>query len=198
MIRATFRVLAGFIVCCLVAGLVTVAFVITPAELAAMSGPALTERLQAFGMLALLAATHSAIFAAPFALIAAVIGEWQSIRSPMYYAVAGVVIALGGFAAQYSSETGTAASIANNYALKAFLTAGFFAGLSYWIVAGRAAGDDDEVAEPTVRPKVDVKSNAGVPGVAKGGATSPPAAAKSGSAAKPDAAPATAANGKPA
>lgn len=173
MIRATFRVLAGFIVSCLVAGLVTVAFVITPAEFAALSGPALMDRLSTFGMLALLAATHSAIFAAPFALIAAVIGEWQSIRNPMYYAVAGVLIALGGFAAQYSSETGAAASIANNYALKAFLTAGFFAGLSYWIVAGRAAGDDEEdVAQPTARPKAEIKPTASVPGVAKVGPAS--------------------------
>ena len=171
MIRATFRVLAGFIVSCLVAGLVTVAFVITPAELAAMSGPAQLDRLSAFGTLALLAATHSAIFAAPFALIAAVIGEWQSIRSPMYYAVAGALIALAGFAAQYSSETGAAASIANNYALKAFLTAGFFAGLSYWILAGRAAGDDEDLTEPTARPKADMKSNASVPVVSKGAAS---------------------------
>ncbi|MEQ1712734.1 MAG: hypothetical protein ABL908_15220 [Hyphomicrobium sp.] len=171
MIRATFRVLAGFIVSCLVAGLVTVAFVITPAELAAMSGPAQLDRLSAFGMLALLAATHSAIFAAPFALIAAVIGEWQSIRSPMFYALAGVLIALAGFAAQYSSETGAAASIANNYALKAFLTAGFFAGLSYWIAAGRSAGYDEDLAEPTAQPKVELKSGATLPDVSKGTAS---------------------------
>ena len=141
MIRALFRVLAGLLFASLVAGLVTVAFVITPAELAT-SGPEFSARLASFGMLALLAATHSAIFAAPFGLIAAVIGEWQSLRSPMYYVTVGVLIAMAGFAAQYSSETGAAATIANNYAFKAFLTAGFCGGLGYWMLSGRSAGDD--------------------------------------------------------
>ena len=152
MIRAAFRMVSGFVVAALIAGLVTVAFVITPAELAALSGPVLSERLGAFGMLTLLAATHSAIFAAPFGLLAAIVGEWQSIRNPIYYATAGILIALGGFAAQYSSETSTAASIANDYALKAFLTAGFFGGLSFWMVSGRAAGDDEDQLGTSKQP----------------------------------------------
>lgn len=172
MIRAAFRIIVGFVMAALMAGLVSVAFVITPAELAKLSGAALNDRLSTFGILTLLAATHSAIFAAPFALIAAVVGEWQSIRNPIYYAVAGVVIALAGFAAQYSSETGTTASIANNYALKAFLSAGFFAGFSYWMVAGRSAGDDEgEAPLITGRPKTEVKPSASVPGISKSSAT---------------------------
>lgn len=172
MFRAMFRILAGFVVSCLVAGLATVAFVITPAELASLAGTALSDRLTSFGTLALLAVTHSAIFAAPFALIAAVIGEWQSIRNPMYYATAGVAIALAGFAAQYSSETGAAASIANNYALKAFLTSGFFSGLAYWLVAGRGAGGgaaDNDDKDVSARRKVEAMPPAtgSVPNVIK-------------------------------
>lgn len=148
MIRALFRVLVGLVFASLVAGLVTVAFVITPAELAA-AGNALEARLDSFWMLTLLTATHSFIFAAPFGLIAAVIGEWQSLRSPMYYVSIGVLIAMAGFAAQFSSETGAAASIANNYAFKAFLTAGFFGGLAYWMLAGRSAGGEEADEVPT-------------------------------------------------
>lgn len=162
----------------LVAGLATIVFVITPVELAGLSGSRLNDRLGEFGMLALLAATHSAIFAAPFALLAAIVGEWQSIRNPIYYAATGILIALGGFAAQYSSEAGAAASIANNYALKAFLTAGFFGGVSYWMFAGRAAGDDEEMPVTTGRPATGNKP-----------ASSPPAAAKSATTAVPTTAP---------
>ncbi len=163
MISTLFRVLAGFVMACLVVGLTKVAFVITPAELSKLSGQALSDRLGAFGMLSLLAATHSAIFAAPFALIAMVIGEWQSIRNPMYFATAGVAIALAGFLAQYSSETGAAGSIANNYAFKAFLTAGFAGGLAYWMLAGRAAGDAETEIEPVTKPKVSVHPTTSVP-----------------------------------
>ncbi len=163
MISTLFRVLAGFAMACLVVGLTKVAFVITPAELSKLSGQALSDRLGTFGVLSLLAATHSAIFAAPFALIAMVIGEWQSIRNPMYFATAGVAIALAGFFAQYSSETGAAGSIANNYALKAFLTAGFAGGLAYWMVAGRAAGDVEAEVEPVTTPKVSVRPTTSVP-----------------------------------
>jgi hypothetical protein len=144
MFRAMIRILFGFILACLAVGASTVAFVITPAEIFAASGDAQSERLSTFGLLTLLAATHSAIFAAPFALIAVVIGEWQSIRSPIYYIAAGILISLAGFAAQYASETGAAASIANAYAFKAYLTSGFVGGLIYWLFAGRSAGSDPE------------------------------------------------------
>lgn len=185
MIRAAFRMIAGFVVAALVAGFVTVAFVITPAELAALSGPTLSDRLGAFGTLTLLAATHSAIFAAPFALLAAIVGEWQSIRNPIYYAAAGILIALGGFAAQYSSETGAAASIANNYALKAFLTAGFFGGLSYWMASGRSAGDDEEAPVTTGRPAASTNPAASPPAASKIATTAvPPTAPPAGSSPK--------------
>ncbi len=140
MLSALLRIIFGFIVACLVAGAATVAFVITPADIATLPADLRPERLGDAGVLSLLAATHSAIFAFPFALIAIAIAEWQSIRSWIYYVVVGIAIALGGFGAEYLSEVGVQPSIVNDYAARAFLTVGFFAGLAYWLVAGRVAG----------------------------------------------------------
>ena len=74
------RVLFGFIVACLVAGAVTVAFVVTPADIAGLPAEAQAEQLANAGVLSLLAATHSAIFAFPFAMIAIGIAEMSAIR----------------------------------------------------------------------------------------------------------------------
>jgi len=140
MLSMLIRVLCGFIVACLIAGAVTVAFVVTPADIAALPADARPERLGSAGVLSLLAATHSAIFAFPFALILVAFAEWRAIRSWLYYVLAGIAIALGGFAAVYLNEVGGQPSIINDYALRTFLTVGFFGGLAYWLVAGRKAG----------------------------------------------------------
>lgn len=129
------RVLFGFVAACLVAGLVTVLFVIPPTE--AMAAP---EKLSRIGGLALYAATLAAMFSAPFALIAAAIGEWQGLRSAAYYGLVGIGISLAGFMAQYAGESAGQATIINPYAAAAFIVAGLFAGLAYWLFAGRYAG----------------------------------------------------------
>jgi hypothetical protein len=118
----------------------TVAFVVTPADIATLPADARPERLGNAGVLSLLAATHSAIFAFPFALLAIAIGEWRRVRSWIYYVIVGIAIALGGFGAEYLNEVGGQPSIVNDYALRAFLTVGLLSGLAYWIVAGRHAG----------------------------------------------------------
>jgi hypothetical protein len=79
------------------------------------------------------------VFSAPFALIAVALGEWQGIRSWLYYVLAGIGIAGAGFFAQYTGEP-DGATIVNDYALRAFLVTGVVAGLVYWAVAGRRAG----------------------------------------------------------
>ncbi len=140
MIRMLLRIMAGIVLACLAAGLVLVLFVITPAQLAASPGSAALERVGQALVLALLAATHATIFAGAFALIAAAIGEWFSIRALPYYLLTGSAIALLGFLAQFSSEVGGQPTIFNNYALQAYLTAGFFGGLGYWLLAGQHAG----------------------------------------------------------
>lgn len=154
MIGRILRVLFGFIFACLAAGATIVLFVYTPVDLASDAG----DRVQEAGLLTLYAATHAALFAAPFALIGAAIGEWRAISSWTYYALVGVLIAVIGFLVQYWSEGGTdPASILNSYALSAFLVTGLVAGLVYWLASGRYAGPSDDrrapVSEPSPTPR---------------------------------------------
>jgi hypothetical protein len=134
MFRAILRVLFGFAIACLTAGLMLVLFVITPADLATES-----DRAQGAAVLALMAATQAAVFSAPFVFLATALGEWQAIRNWVYYALAGIAVAMTGFLVQYSGEPG-GQTIMNDYAFKAFLTTGFAAGFVYWAIAGRNAG----------------------------------------------------------
>jgi hypothetical protein len=144
MFRSIVRVLFGFIMACLAAGATKVLFALTPGEVFGGDADALGNA----SYLTLLTATHSAVFAAPFALIAAAIGEWQGIRTWPFYALAGLAITLFGFIAQYSSEGPAQPTIVNNYAFTAFLTAGFIAGFVYWLFAGRDAGDPVPAVAP--------------------------------------------------
>ena len=91
------------------------------------------------GLLALVAATHSAVFAAPFALIGAGFGEWQRIGGWLYYALVAIAIAGVGFLAQFWTEAGGEPTIVNSYAVTAFIVTGFVAGIVYWLFAGRFA-----------------------------------------------------------
>src|SRR5262245_56662633 len=104
MLGRILPVLFGFVLACLAAGLTLVLFVYTPSELAGLSVSAAPTRLSEVGLLALAAATHAGVFAGPFALLAALIGEWRAIRSLAYYALFAVGIAALGFFAQYRSE----------------------------------------------------------------------------------------------
>jgi len=140
MIGGLFRVLFGFTVASLVAGVATVAFVITPLDIATLPAELRPDRLSSAGTLSLLAATHTAIFSFPFALIALIVAEWRCIRSWVYYAIVGILIALAGFGAEYLNEVGGQPSIVNAYAIRAFLAVGFLGGIAYWLAAGRRAG----------------------------------------------------------
>ncbi|MBS0234387.1 MAG: hypothetical protein JSR99_12990 [Proteobacteria bacterium] len=132
------RVMFGWALASLAAGLITVLFV----DIDVLSGRTddLPKTVGETIDLALLAATHIAIFSAIFVLIAAAIGEWFSLRMLSFYLLAGVIIGLLGFTAQYMSEVAGQPTIFNNYAVKAFLTAGLFGGFVYWLAAGQFAG----------------------------------------------------------
>lgn len=189
MIGALVRVVVGFALASVVAGLVLVLFAAPPAELASERSPGLATIID----WTLKAGTQTAIFAAPFALIAAAIGEWQGLRGPIFYALAGLLIAATGFLAQQSSETAGQLTVLNSYAIKAFLSAGVCGGVVYWLIAGRVAGDEDNRRDPGfVRPMP--KSPMLVPAAseAKGGtagatATALAAEATQAAAAEPDA-----------
>ncbi|MCH9764767.1 MAG: hypothetical protein K0U34_02060 [Alphaproteobacteria bacterium] len=139
MLASVARILFGLIVACLVAGLVQTAFVVTPADLAGLSADALPSGLANAGLLSLFAATHSAIFVAPFGIIAAALAEWQQVRQLLYYALVGIAIAMAGLFALHLSEVG-GLSILNPYAMVAYFMTGLAAGSAYWLVAGRFAG----------------------------------------------------------
>ena len=136
MIRATLRFLVGFVLACLVAAAVKVGFVVTPGEL--LSGD--ERQWWSAGQLVLLVATQNAVFAGPFAVLAAIISEWQGTRGWAFFVLVGVVIAAAGFAVLYSGESAGQPTIVNSYALGAYLCAGIAGGLVYWLFAGRHAG----------------------------------------------------------
>lgn len=156
MIGSLFRVLFAFAVACLVAGLVQVLFVSPPSELIKLDSDVMLEKLAGLGWLTLLVATQSAFFAAPFALVAVAIAEWQGLRSWIFYALAGLAIAVAGFMVLHMGE-GPARTLVHDYALRAFLTTGVLAGFAYWLAGGRGAGgpafDTDESGEPAYRMK---------------------------------------------
>jgi len=147
MITGMLRVLVGFALACLAAGLTMVLFVYTPLELAR---EATSERMSQAGLLALAAATHTAMFAAPFALIGAGFAEWQRISGWLYYALVGIAIAAVGFAAQSWTESGGEGegSILNGYAVAAFIITGLVGALVYWLCAGRWASVHDDGQKP--------------------------------------------------
>ncbi len=129
------RVVAGFLIACLVAGGVTVMFAVTPAELVDASAP----YWEAVGGWMLYTATITAVFALPFAVLAIIWGEWLGIRSIVYYGMVGIVISILGFALIVMGESPSMPSVINFYAMGAFLVTGLAAGIFYWLFAGRFA-----------------------------------------------------------
>jgi len=115
-------------------------FVNTPSEVLNQPVSRLPRTAGETFELALLTATHIAIFAFIFTVIVAGLGELFSLRGLPFYLSGGVAIAFLGFIAQYASEVQGEPTIFNNYALKTFLTTGFFAGFVYWLASGQFAG----------------------------------------------------------
>ena len=129
----------GLIAAGLTAAFVKVLHVITPAELATLSGDALITRLLRLTDLVLLTATHQALFVVPLALIAITVAEVNRWRSWIAYAIIGCAIAAAGFYLQLASEN-EVRTIANTYAVRAYAMEGLVAALAYWLIAGRFAG----------------------------------------------------------
>lgn len=148
MIRAIVRVLFALVIAWLAAGTVSVLFAIGPQQ--ALAGD--PDKLARILELIALAATHSAVFSMPFALLSAAISEWQGIRSLAYHLMVGMAIALAGFAAQYLAEAPDAGSILNSYAAGAFAAAGLAGGFFYWMLAGRRAGAGEESIMAPITP----------------------------------------------
>lgn len=134
--RTLARCIVGYIVACIACAAVQVGFVLPPSELLiADSG-----RLTAAAIWTVLAALHSAVFAAPFALVGLVLAERKGIRRVGYYAGVGTGIAALGLAAQLVYLGLDQPLMVLAHMLAAFLSAGALGGLIYWLVAGRFAG----------------------------------------------------------
>ncbi len=146
MLGTIARVLAGFVLACLVTGgsILVDGHDIRDVTLVSLRSQIAMVTQETVLFDDTIAATLIGMFSAPFVLIASAIGEWQGVRSPSYYVLVGIAIALGGFAAQYAGEAAGQPTIVNNYALKAFLTTGFLGGFAYWLFAGRSAGTGEE------------------------------------------------------
>jgi len=136
MFAALFRMIFGLAIAAVAAASAQVLFAMTPAELM-VAGP---ERWQIVLQWILDTAIVCGAFAAPFVLIFGTFAEATAIRSFAYYVVGGVFVALAALAALLAGETVSAPTLANSYAIAEILTAGFVAGIVYWIFAGRFAG----------------------------------------------------------
>jgi hypothetical protein len=132
MLWPALRIAAGFAAASLAAGAAQTLFVIDPGQIFASA-----EGAAAVGLLITMAATQTATFALPFALIALVLSEVFALKGWLTYVSWGVLIALSGFATVMAGD-GEVLSFGNAYALWAFLISGAVAGWVYWAVAGRA------------------------------------------------------------
>ncbi len=133
------RVLFGFALASLAAAATLVLFVYTPAELASLPSGMGADRTAEAALFALAVTPHVAAFAAIPSLIGILFGEGRSISGWSYYVLTGIAVAVLGFLAQHFSETPGQTTILHNYALAAFLAAGFVGGLTYWLFSGRYA-----------------------------------------------------------
>jgi len=134
------RTIFGYALACLTAAAVVVLFVKTPAQLLALPQAEQLQTLESTGLLILAAATHSAVFALPFALIAILIGILFKSNKALFYSAAGVAISLFGFAALYFSDPARTQALLNSYALTAYALSGLLGGYAYWLFAGRFVG----------------------------------------------------------
>lgn len=144
------RVLFGFVVACLAAAVTLVLFVFTPAELASLPAGMGADRTSEAAYFALAVAPHVAAFSALPALIAVVIGERRGTSSWGVYVLVGIGIAVLGFLTQHFSEAPGQTTILHNYALTAFLTAGFVGGWFYWLLSGRFASRPAGTGAPQI------------------------------------------------
>lgn len=117
-----------------------VLFVLTPAEILGLPPDVRLDRLGKAIELATLAGAQIALFSAPFVFVSVIIGELLGKRSWLYYTLTGMLVSALGLFAQQTTEHIGQPTIANNYALTAFLVSGFVSGLVYWMTAGRLAG----------------------------------------------------------
>lgn len=131
------RLLAAFAAASLAAGLIQAAFVVRFSFSDNIPAAATwIEQAGPLGVFILLVVTQTALFAAPFALIAVIAARWLDMGGSVYYVPVGAAIGLGGFTVQWVGETPGNPTIVNLYALTAYLVAGAGGGLIFGLFAG--------------------------------------------------------------
>ena len=133
------RILFGFALACLAAAATLVLFVYTPAELATLPSGMASDRITEAALFTLAVTPHVATFAAVPAVIGIVMSESRGVAGWSFHVLVGIGIAVLGFLTQHFTEAPGQTSILHNYALIAFLTAGFIGGFAYWLFSGRYA-----------------------------------------------------------
>lgn len=148
MLGRLFSVIIACLWSALAAGLVIVLFATTPAEILSAPSDVARDKMWRLLELSIFSGVQALVFGWPFLLLAIIIAEWRAIRTWLFYAIVGMAVSLAGFMAHYASEGAGDYTIVNNYALTAYLTAGFVAGVLYWALAGRLAGGRRPVTSP--------------------------------------------------
>jgi hypothetical protein len=145
-IRRIFAVLFAFALACLTALIVLFAVGAEWAarELAAHSNDLAAPRappeevfLRGVGFIAFFATVAPTLSVLP-GLVAAIVGEVAKIRAALYYIVAGG-LALIVMPLAYIVQNAPAEAVPSAQYLTIYATAGFAAGLVYWLIAGRNA-----------------------------------------------------------
>jgi hypothetical protein len=160
MLSGFFRVLAAFALASLAAAAVHVLFAHPPAEIVATSALAGRQSVTDGLDLLLKVATHMAVFAAPFVLIAIAVSEGLRVQKLPFYLITGLGIAAMGLYARVKGESPGDPTIVNAYAALAFASAGLVGGYVYWVLAGWRAGGrptawDETPATPGPRLRIE-------------------------------------------
>lgn len=149
MIVRFFQIVFGYVLACLAAGFVLALYATAPADPSGIVSELTSDRLRTSTRLALSVATHIAVYVAPVAIFPILVAEFLGLRGWLYAVFGGLGVSVAAFLAQFAAEAPAGATILNNYALAAFITAGICGGLIYWLVAGGESGSEpnDKAAE---------------------------------------------------
>ncbi len=142
MVGTIFRVLLGLIAANLAAGVVAgLSFIITPADLAALKGEALTDRAaRAWACSSCSQRRRARSSQAPWPSSASYSRNCGGSGRPFSMSRSDLAVAGAGFLAQHLGGRGSTTATADPYALAAYGATGFVAGLVYWWTSGRGAG----------------------------------------------------------
>ena len=142
-------ILGGYIGACIAAGLaLALAYAVSPG----LRNPGGVDQLGLLYALTGVASMFIGMFALLPALPFLIYTERRSVRSPVFYAVAGVLVAVLSFIAYVTlfgrgpNAVSVKEIVRDSAAIVLFAPAGLVAGLTYWLISGRSAGRSSNTA----------------------------------------------------